>query len=582
MIGIIKDKLPMQETFKKRFRTPFSFTVKRFKNPEIVIVLICLACIIGVYWHDSNVLLDDALNNEMASYILALPFLSAYMLYRKRNLLKANLAYETEKSSSIMPKDIIGTGLCLSALFLYGYGSFTFNLLEYHLTSLILFVFGCLIILFGIQNLKTIIPSVGLLLLVIIPYREEAYQISSQLSVLTSTITFNLLKLLGYPVNLSSVYESPSIMIKSASGIEVPFVIDIPCAGVYSLIGFLVFALFFAYVSKGTKLKKTLWLVTGFALIYCANIARVSMILVIGYWLGAETAMGLFHLLSGSVLIFTAAFLMIIIGEKLLKVKVFTEQKSQETNCPKCEENKTRNETFCSYCGKFFNPTNVTLSKLDLGKILTIGLIVAVLINTQTSALALTDQSVMELDINELTGQTETQKFLPATQGYEPQFIYRDQQFEKISQQDASLLYYYRAQNGSLVPIFVSIEVGDSFSKLHRWEICLYIVPEEQGEQIVNPIITKDEQIIESPPLTGRLFVFQYTNTKQTVMILYWYEKLAFKIGGTWASRYVKTSLLVYLDAFVRTGEIQSINDYAPIEENYCQWQETSLTTGNL
>jgi exosortase len=564
----IGEKTPMHEPFKNRFSRSFSLVVNKFVNPESAIILVCIACIIGVYWHDSNVLIDDALRNEMASYILALPLLLIYMIYKKRNLIKAQLYFETQKPENVILKDIVATSLCLSALFLYVYGSFSFDIIQYHLISIIVFAIGCATFLLGVKNLKNIVFPMAFLLLLIVPYREEAYQVGGQLSTLTSAITFNLLNLLKYPVSLSSLYESPSITIKTTSGQEVPFVIDIPCAGAYSLIGFLVFALFFAYVSRGSILKKALWLIIGFALIYGANIARVSMILVIGYWFGVETAMSLFHLLSGSVLIFVASFFMIIVGEKFLKVEVFTERTSKEISCPKCEKKSARNETFCNYCGKFFYPINISLSKMDLGKIFALGLFVAVLINIQVPALALTDQNAMELDIHALAGQTETLKFLPETQGYEPQFIYRDLGFEKFAQQDASLLYYYRAQNSSHTPIFVSIEVGDSFSKLHRWEICLYIVPSEQGGQIVKPIVSKDIQIIKSSSFTGRLFVFQYINTKQTVMILYWYEKLAFKIGDNWESRYVKTSLLAFLDTFVSTGEIKSVDDYTLLEEN--------------
>jgi len=343
-------------------------------------------------------------------------------------------------------------------------------------------------------------------------------------------------------------------------------VIDIPCAGAYSLIGFLIFSLFFAYLSHGSGLKKITWLLLGSSLMYSINIARITMILLVGYWFGAETAMGLFHLLSGSVLIFSVAVLMVLIGERFLKVRLFRNQKTSEEICPLCEENRHRNKPFCSFCGKFFNPSGIILSKTDLGKILILSFLLASLINLQVPSFALAQQNFMELDIHELTGSKETLEFLPIIEEYEPKFIYRDQNFERISQQDASLLYVYCPQNVSHAPLFVSVEIADSYSKLHRWEICLYIVPSEQGRQVVNPIMSKDIQILENPPLIGRLFTFKYVNSNQTVTILYWYEKMAFKIGSSWGNRYVKTSIIAYIDNFVRTDEIKGVSEYAKLE----------------
>jgi exosortase len=521
-----------------------------------------------VYWHDLTILWDDALRNEMASYILMLPLLIAYMIYQRRTILKAQYSLEVENRENILVKDIVGASLCLSALFLYVYGSFTFNVLEYHLISLIVFVFGCSVFLFGVQNLRNLVFPLGFLLLLIIPYREEAYQISSRLSVLTSHLTFNLLKLLRFPVSLSSTYESPSILVETASGQQVPFVIDIPCAGAYSLIGFFVFALFFAYIARGSQLKKLLWLLLGFVLIYGVNIVRVSLILMIGYWFGAETAMGLFHLLSGSVLIFIASFIMILLGDKVFKVKLLRGPKAAtaEEECPACKGYQARRALACGFCGRFLSFSSFSLSKVDGGKILAVSLLLAILINVQMPNFTLAQKNLLDLDINELTTSEKTQEFLPAIQGYDPGFVYRDQRFEEIAQQDASILYVYRPQNTSHVAIFLSVEMADSYSKLHRWEICLYIVPAEGGQQMVSPIESRDIQIVENSPLIGRLFVFKYAKSDQTVMILYWYEKTAFKIEGEWEDRYVKTSLTAYLDSFVKTGEIKSLNEYAPLE----------------
>jgi exosortase len=545
-------------------------------NIEAAVILLTFVSVIVAYWRDSLVLLDDALRSDMASYVLALPFLIFYMLYKRRNLLKAQLCIEAQKEENVVMKNIIAVALCLSALFLYVYGSFTFNVLQYHLVSLVIYAAGCTVFMLGIHNLKNVAFPLCLLLLLLLPYREEIYQFSGQLSLATSNLTFSLLRALGYPVTLSSLYESPSIVLRTASGEDALFVIDVPCAGAYSLIGFSVFALFFAYLSYGSLIKKALWLLVGFGLIYMGNIARLSLIIIVGYWYGAEVAMGLFHLMSGSILLFVMSLLTLIIGEKFFNVRLLTSKRKGE-NCSLCGEYEARKEPFCSYCGRFFDATEIKLSKIDATKILLFSLLFAVLVNNQVPSFTLSEQNILEVDIHEVSGSQETQVFLPKINGYEPRFVYRDSRFESLAQQDAALLYVFQQPNSSHAPIFASIEVADSYSKIHRWEICLYVVPAEGGVQLVTPIETRDIQILENPPLTGRLFAFKYLPSNQTVMILYWYEKAAFKIGGVWVNRYVKTGLIAYLDLFVKTGEISSVNDYASLEENLTRMAEAII-----
>lgn len=533
-------------------------------NRETLIIALSAIGIIFVYWNDLVVLSDDALKNEMASYVLALPFLVLYMSCRKGEILKAQLTVEFREDQNKIVKDIVAASLCLSALSLYIYGSFTFTVIEYHITSLIVFIMGCLVFLLGIRNLKHLAFPLGFLLLLLIPYRQEAYQASSYLSTLTSTLTYNILSVLGFPVTLSSTYDSPAITIQTSSGEPVPFVIDIPCGGAYSLIGFLVFALFFAYVSSGSHLKKAVWASLGFLFIYAMNIARVSVILVVGYMLGAETAMGLFHLLSGSVLIFFASLLMILVGEKSLKVGLFWREDSPDGSCSLCQEGDVGSESFCTYCGRFLISSATSVSSIDLSKILVLASVFAILTNVQVPTFTLAQRSLMEMDIHGISGSQDAQTFLPQIDEYEPVFLYRDQRFERISQQDASMLYVYRPENLSMAPIFASVEIADSYSKLHYWEVCLYVTADEQ---IVNPIVSSDIQILENPPLVGRIFIFKYVKSEQTVMILYWYEKAAFKIGNGWGNRYVKTSLITYLDSFAKTGEINGVNDHAKLQD---------------
>ena len=57
------------------------------------------ACAIGVavmalFYQDLSLVFADALRDESTSYILATPFILAYLLYRKRKMLRATIAFE--------------------------------------------------------------------------------------------------------------------------------------------------------------------------------------------------------------------------------------------------------------------------------------------------------------------------------------------------------------------------------------------------------------------------------------------------------------------------------------------------------
>lgn len=51
--------------------------------------LVVLFATIAIFYQDLAILANEALRSEMASYIIAIPFLFVYLLYRKRKMLRA-------------------------------------------------------------------------------------------------------------------------------------------------------------------------------------------------------------------------------------------------------------------------------------------------------------------------------------------------------------------------------------------------------------------------------------------------------------------------------------------------------------
>ena len=126
--------------------------------PIISISLIILPILI-VYWQDLSILFNEALQSEAVSHIILIPFLVSYLIYRKKELVKASLALEKLRGETklVSVSDIVGAAFCLTAFLLYWYGSYTFYPLEYHIASLLIFVMGVTLILANVKTLMILI-----------------------------------------------------------------------------------------------------------------------------------------------------------------------------------------------------------------------------------------------------------------------------------------------------------------------------------------------------------------------------------------------------------------------------------------
>ncbi len=76
---------------------------------------------------------------------------------------------------------------------------------------------------------------------------------------------------------------------------------------------------------------------------------------------------------------------------------------------------------------------------------------------------------------------------------------------------------------------------------------CLINCPLSQGDPAtVNQLDLRDIQIQENPPMTARYFAFQYIDTNQTQVVLYWYETATFNTNSTAQTQSVMISLITY------------------------------------
>jgi len=510
-------------------------------SPLILSVATIPLMILIVYWRDLSIIVNEALQNEAVTHVVLVPILVSYIVYRKRDIVKATFALEKlrQRSRASFLNEVVGLALCLSAFLLYWYGSYTFYPLEYHLVSLPLFVAGIVLILFNLKTFTLLIFPILFLLFLIPPPSGITYTAGASIANFNTQASYILLKTFGLPVGMQSTYGPPIITINTPSGAPMLFAVDLPCSGIYSLIAFVMFATFLAYIIQGSLIKKAGLFLLGFVILQTLNIVRISTIVTIGYWLGEEIAMSIFHVATGWLLIFGGILLLLLIAEKLWHLQIFGGS-NEIPSCSKCNTSSKNNEPFCSNCGRFLNNLNLRISGRFWMKIT--ALVVSLFLVT-LSIRAPVFAFAQGLTFTNPNLQVTTEVF-PQFAGYQLKFLYRDVNYEKISRQDASLLYAYIPLNTSTPTLYVDIGVARSIMNLHNWEVCWVTWQIARGyPPSVSVLDSKDIQIMENPPIIARYLVFQSPDN-YTQVTLYWYERALFNTGLTVEQRFVRISLI--------------------------------------
>ncbi|MGB9841312.1 MAG: exosortase/archaeosortase family protein [Candidatus Bathyarchaeales archaeon] len=509
-----------------------------------------------LFYQDLAIIFSDAFKSEAASYMLAIPFILAYLLYRKRGILTATLSLNNKDHTKIQRtlQPVAGILLVATAILLYWHGSYTFTPIEYHLLALPIFVAGTVLLLFNAKALRQLAFPIAFLFFLVPPPTEILYTVGGTLSAFSAQASATIASLTGIPTSLVAEYGNPLIQITRPDGTILNFTVDIACSGIYSLLSFLIFALLVAYIIRDKPWKKIALILTGIPLIYLLNIVRITTLLIIGYHYGENLALQTFHLLGGWVLIFIGTLLLLAISEKIFKTKIFTKTEK----CVQCNPKPPANQGFCFNCGKIFRAAAGTKGKTDIVKIAAILLVAIALASIQAPTFALADRPTILLTTT-ANGEQASTEILPDIPNYTLQFAYRDTDFEATAKTDMALAYIYVPHNESQKPVWVSLEIASARSSLHRWEVCLITYPLSQGwKPKVSEIELREIQLSENPPLISRFFVFQYTKTGLIQAVLYWYESATFNVNGTLQQKHIKLSLIAYPDSMEELAEIEN------------------------
>jgi exosortase/archaeosortase family protein len=340
-------------------------------------------------------------------------------------------------------------------------------------------------------------------------------------------------------------------MLITAAGEEIPFAIDIACSGLYSLMGFLIFSVFVSYIIRGSYFKKLLIFAIGLPLIFALNILRITIIIIIAFYQGVSLALDVFHFMGGWSLTFIGTFTLLLLSEKILKVRFISKTQNQ------CSTDHSINSV-CGECGKILEYPLTPITKNGITKIILVFIIIFIVVNVQVPVFTRTE-GINEVYFKDLGKENETTTMLPEVQGFNLSFVYRDKEFEEIARQNASLMYMYRPNNEDNRNIWVGIEIGDTKGVLHPWEVCLIGWPQTRGGIAkVEQVDLRDIHLSQNPPLSARYFTFKEKNSNRTQVVLYWYTRSGFNFGTKILEKWSKISVIAYT---------YNPNEYKEIEE---------------
>lgn len=520
----------------------------------IVKISVVLSVTLALYFADLTILFADALQSETLGYMLIIPFVLLFLVYRKRKMLRAVISLENgEVSRKARHLQLIGALLSMvTSILLYWYGSYTFTPLEYHMLSLPIFSAGLILLLFNIQTLRQLVFPILFLFFLTPPPSEILFSLGSTLSTVSSQVSTSLVGLFGMPLSLTSEYGNPLIAVTRSDGTSLQFSVDIACSGIYSLIAFFVFATLIAFIIRDKPWKRIALILIGIPIIYFFNIIRISSLLLLGYHYGETVALQAFHLLGGWVLIFFGTLLLLFVSEKVLRTKIFT---YKAEICNDCGSNQKSTSDFCSKCGRLLKVEAMKIRKVDVFKMIAVILSVIFLISIQAPvfALAKSPGSLIEYSSE---GEEVSTAILPLIAGYNLDFSYRDTEFEQLAGIDMALSYVYRSVEDPSEAIWVAVEIAPTVYNLHRWETCLIDYPVQHGQKPkVVQLELSDIELVENPHLIGRYFAFQQPASNLTQAVLYWYEKTTFLVNGTAEQKYVKISVIDYPESTASLAE---------------------------
>jgi exosortase len=286
----VTDEDPMKGRYYE-FKRVLSYRVVQ-KGIVLVLALVVL------FWPVLVRLYYDLVNNGNNSHGLLVPFISVYLIWKKRHDL-ASLPIQTSYS---------GLVLLVSSLvvFILGYGG------GIHVLPRLAFVAAVMgAFLYNYGNdifLKLAFPLAFLIFMVPVPVSIEGL-VSFKLQLWMTQISALILDALSIVV-----LREGNILIFSNCSLEVAEA----CSGIRSLMAYIMLGCLFGYMMHGSLIRRSVMVLIALPLTFVINSARVVGTGLLAYYYGPGVARGFLHEFSG-IVIFLVGLIMFFFIYRLLE-----------------------------------------------------------------------------------------------------------------------------------------------------------------------------------------------------------------------------------------------------------------------
>jgi exosortase len=235
------------------------------------------------------------MNNSYYSHGFLVPLISGFFLWRSRDAFGKD-----NREPSSLGLIVLGISLVMY-LVAQVWQAYHFSAL-----ALILLLAGLTLYFLGEKATRlAAFPLVFLLFMIPLPFINR---LSPAMESFTTRVSTAGVRLLGIPAaNMGSQIQLPNSS----------FTVGAACSGLNSVVALATLVVIFIYILEGPRLAKVILLVVAIPIAIAANIFRVSSILVIAHFFGAEAGMTYFHDYSSPVL-FLLAFVLLILASRLL------------------------------------------------------------------------------------------------------------------------------------------------------------------------------------------------------------------------------------------------------------------------
>jgi exosortase len=227
-----------------------------------------------------------------------IPLVSLYMVWSRRAELRASLSNVSW----------VGFGVVVSSLALYLAGVRVQQTVIV-LVSLIGLLWGIPYYLYG-RKVAGILFWPCSYLIFCIPMTFLDY-LTFPLRMVSSTVSVGLLNGLGIPVTQLGT----AIHVNVGQGLALD--VAHPCSGLRYLLAMVALTTAYAYFTQKSWLKRGILSLSSIPLAMVGNIARITLIAVVGVLFGEEIAVGFYHDYSGYVVFAVATLLMLGLGKIL-------------------------------------------------------------------------------------------------------------------------------------------------------------------------------------------------------------------------------------------------------------------------